>query len=662
VIGQTLSHYRILEKLGDGATAVVYKAEDLALGRAVVLKLVPPELSADYAMVTRFQHEARTASSLNHPNICTIYEIAEDQGRHFIVMELLEGQVLSRAIGGRPLETYRAIELAVQMADALEAAHAEGVVHRDIKPANIFVTQRDHVKILDFGLAVLLPYGPAGSSRLPERVSKTVGGTIPYMSPEQTRGEELDSRSDLFSVGVVLYEMITGRRAFTGGDNAAIMDAIVRHSPLPPSELNARVPAELERIIDKALEKNRKLRFQTASDLRADLQRLKRDLDSAAAVMARNRSGDRSGTVSTSAINWSRASLVRPRKRTIAGSVLAGAALVAMTWAGTRPARESRPLSSAQLFPPVGVLAPDVRHPERRSAEAAVAAHEMAAAAVRPVAEIKRATSPLPSVEAPAAPPESATASESSTVVPPALWAEQELGVARAKVDARLFEQALATLKGITAREGVGGIATDAYFLMASIEERQGKIEDAMATYLEIVNRYRDHPRAPEALYLMAQSTLRTRRTDKEAEARLLYDQVASSYARSAWAPRALLARGELESRQKLFQRDDVLATSVPTALITYRRLVTQYPGSPAAEVGLWKLGQLYVEIKRYNLAVQAFADLATVYPTTEHDAWFAAAELYDKRLNDEASAQTAYRRVPPSSPRFQDAQKRLRR
>jgi eukaryotic-like serine/threonine-protein kinase len=367
MLGQTLSHYRILEKLGDGATSVVYKAEDLALGRAVVLKLVPPELSADYAMVTRFQHEARTASSLNHPNICTIYEIAEDNGRHFIVMELLEGQVLSRAIGGRPIETYRAIELAVQMADALEAAHREGVVHRDIKPANIFVTGRDHVKILDFGLAVLMPYGPSGIKPLPERMSKTIGGTIPYMSPEQTRGEELDARSDLFSLGVVLYEMITGRRAFTGGDNAAIMDAIARHSPLPPSELNATVPAELERIVDKALEKNRKLRFQTASDLRADLQRLKRDLDSAAAIMARNRS-DRSTVIPAAAVRWTRGSTMR-RSTVIAGLALTASALALIAWTQTRPQRASRPLTSAHLVPTVGALPTDLRRPDRKAAE-----------------------------------------------------------------------------------------------------------------------------------------------------------------------------------------------------------------------------------------------------------------------------------------------------
>ncbi len=657
MIGQTLSHYRILEKLGDGATAVVYKAEDLALGRAVVLKLVPPELSADYAMNTRFQHEARTASSLNHPNICTIYEIAEDNGRLFIVMELLEGQVLSRAIGGRPLETYRAIELAVQIADALEAAHAEGIVHRDIKPANIFVTGRDHVKILDFGLAVLLPYGPSGPKPMPERLSKTIAGTIPYMSPEQTRGEELDARSDLFSMGVVLYEMITGRRAFTGSDNAAIMDAITRHSPLPPSELNASVPAELERIIDKALEKNRKLRFQTASDLRADLQRLKRDLDSAAAIMARNRP-ERSGNPPSSVMHWPRAAKVRSRSA-IAGSVLVGSALLAMAWVETRPVRE-RPLMSAHLIPAVGVLPTDVHRPDRKAPASDASAAKIVA--IRSPAEPRPSPDPAPPADPPSDSTTAVAVNETAAELHGAMWAQQELGIARAKIDAKLFDQALATLKSITAKEGVGEIATDAYFLMASIDERQGKIEDAMATYLEIVNRYHDHPRAPEALFLMAQSTLRTRRPGKEAEAHRLFDEVVATYPQSAWAARALLMRGDLEARQRLFQRDDVLETSVPTALITYRQLVGRYSGTTAAEAALWKLGAIYVEMKRYGLAAQAFSDLAAMYPATEHDAWFAAAELYEKRLNDDASAQAAYQRVPPSSPRFPDAQKKLHR
>ena len=331
MIGTTVSHYRILEKLGDGSSAVVYKADDLALGRAVALKLVPPGLSGDHALIARFQHEARTASCLNHPNICTIYEIAEHDGRHFIVMELLEGHVLSRLLSGRPLDTYRAIELAIQIADGLEAAHGEGIVHRDIKPPNIFVTHRDQVKILDFGLAMLLPCGTSGEKNVSlVRNLNHIGGTVPYMSPEQTRGEALDPRSDLFSMGIVLYEMITGRRAFTGGDQSAIMNAIASHSPLPPRELNPAVPMELERIIGKALEKNRKLRFQTASDLRADLQRLKRDVDSDAAVMVRSHTSPGDDTRASPARARSRPPGSLSRSARVAVSVLAGGALTAI--------------------------------------------------------------------------------------------------------------------------------------------------------------------------------------------------------------------------------------------------------------------------------------------------------------------------------------------
>ena len=256
---------------------------------------------------------------------------------------------------------------------------------------------------------------------------------------------------------------------------------------------------------------------------------------------------------------------------------------------------------------------------------------------------------PPPVAEAPAAPPANAA------------WAEGELRVAQAKLDAKLYDQALTTLHGVAAKDSVGEAATQARFLMASIYERQSKIEDAMAAYLDIVNRDKDHPRAPEALYLMAQSTLRFKRPQKERESRQLLIQVVANYPQSTWAPRALMTRADLEEREHFYQRDDELATAVPSALVTYRQLATQYAGVAVAETALWKLGRAYVEIKRYDLAVKTFADLAVRYPDTKFDAWFAAAELYDKRLNDDSNARAAYARVPSSSSRFRDAQKRLR-
>ena len=638
--GRTLSHYRVIQQLGAGASALVYVAEDLVLGRRVVLKLLPPSAAADPEARDRVLHEARTISRLNHPNICTLYECAEDAGRQFLVMELLDGQPLSSLIDAGPVRVPQLLDLGIQLADALDAAHAQRIVHRDIKPPNVFVTERGQAKILDFGIAILSQVsrrrGVARAEPTPGGLPASVawGGTLAYMSPEQVRGEPLDPQSDLFSLGCVLYEMATGRPAFSGTAPDDIAAAILTTPALPLRAVRPDISPELERIIMRALEKPRDLRCQSAADLRADLQRLKRHLEAAA--------------------------VVGPR---VEAAAAPAAPPPAATRSSTRVVTPDR--RGGQRARHVGDDGPGARGgaalrcddtaDRRRRCVGGVAAVSAASCSTRrscptracPRRDRRCRSSPS------ARPRRSAPIAAPARPCPQHRWPRR-----RSRWPPIAAPLAFVAAPPVAAAPAVPSLDTE--FDAARIQEQRQHVENAAAIYSSMLERFPEHPRAAEVAYHLARATLLTRRTDRDTEARRILTALVERHPDDPWTTRALMAKGEIEDRQNLYQYDPVLKQAAPSALMTYRRLVEISRAPREREQGQWRLAQAYERVRRFELAARTYAALAEEFPETRYDVWAAAGRVYEQHLKDEMRAREAYARVPATSPRFKDAQRYL--
>ena len=713
MIGQTVSHYRVLEALGAGGMGIVYKAEDIKLGRMVALKFLPADRTHDRATTERFLREARAASSLNHPHICTIYEVDEHEGSPFLAMELLEGRTLDRRIDGRPLEMGILLRLAQQIADGLDAAHARGVLHRDVKPANIFVTDRDQAKLLDFGLAKLTHDALGGGSvtqqptALLSTRAGTAMGTVAYMSPEQARGEDLDARSDVFSFGVVLYEMATGQQTFQGGTTALVFDAILNRDPRAPIELNANVPVALERVIARALDKDRGTRYPSVAEMRDDLQRIARERESAldlvpatsGRVPAASRSSWPSATAMTPAVPVAAAPAAptavaappapvktarerRQRWLLLAPAVttLVLAAVVFSRWMDGGNAPDPAPATTATTTtpaPPTEPAAPALSE-VAPGATPAVAVAPPAPSTVPPAPTAAgtpvrpsgaAALTPRPGTPAPGARPAPgapAVATTAAAAVPaepikPRVDVSARLKAAQAKFDSGLYDQALADAKEMVAEAPAAASAPAARLLIGRTLERQRKPDDAMAAYVELRSTHKTAPEAAPATLALAELVLRSRQRDRELTARTLLDEVITGFPASAEAPTALVRRASLEEKSRTRVMDKELATSVPPELSTYRTVVEKYPTDPAAEIAHEKLAGLYEDLRRYEQAAKTWESLAANFPKNQRDGIWRAAELYREKLKDPARARDAYARVPAGSSRFRDAQERLR-
>ncbi len=695
---------------------VVYRAQDSKLGRQVALKVLPMGSTASEEAVERFRREARTASSLNHQNICTIYGFDEHEGQLYLAMELLDGEPLDRRLSGRPLELKQMLDIATQVANALDAAHAEGILHRDIKPANIFITRRGSVKVLDFGLAKLSPeYRRSGrhldashETSPPEHFTSVAGttvGTIAYMSPEQARGDEVDPRTDLFSFGVVLYEMATGRQSFPGHTTAVVFDGILNRDPVPPSTINAMLPAELDRIVSKALEKDRSLRYQTAADIGADLKRLRRDSGSRQSIPAMSgvslppdaatvvMPSSAATQIGASSGIGSAPTMIAPNQPAGApprdpSAVLASAAKTPWMWGagigvvviaaiaagvgafvanrGNAPATSQTAATEPAATPPAAPAptdaTPAAATPPTTPAPAAASTPAPKVPGAPAGAGANTTQKPTTAVASTAKPKPTTTAAAPAPVVNRDTQATQLLDVAKAKLANNLSEQALNDLKQIINDFPGSRPAAEAGFLAAEIYEKSGRLDDAMAAYVEFESRFGSDRRIADAKLRRSTILGRNRQPQAQQMSMQLLNEVVRDFPGTPQSQAALQTKLRIETdRRDLRVMDPVLKIEVPAVVVTLRQLIEQFPDSPQAMAARNRLAQTFTQMNRHAEAAAVLEDMGA-RGDNPMDVWFRLGEIYERRLNNQEKAQEAYAKVPQGSPRYNDAQRKLRR
>jgi serine/threonine protein kinase/tetratricopeptide (TPR) repeat protein len=713
LVGQTLGHYKILDQLGAGGMGLVYRAQDTKLGRQVALKVLPTTMSTDDESVERFRREARTASALNHPNICTVYGFDEHGGQLYLAMELLDGEPLDRKLAGRPLDLRHMLDVATQVADALDAAHAEGILHRDIKPANIFLTRRGPVKVLDFGLAKLAPeyrrrsgrVEATGDERVAEHFTSRAGttvGTIAYMSPEQARGDDVDPRTDLFSFGVVLYEMATGKQSFPGHTTAVVFDGILNRDPIPPSTINSMLPPELDRIITKALEKDRSLRYQTAADIGADLKRLRRDSASKQGHPSVHSGVVSSADAATVVINssptqigapsgiGSAPTIVSPPKTPIGSdpsAVIRAAAKTPAFWGagagvlviaviaaavgaylatrgGSTPATDPTQATAPTPTPePTQLPLPAVNRPPITLTTPPVATAVSPQPPAKSPAQGTSPTTPQLTGGAAIGPakPEGAVGAV-PTPVSRDSEAAQRLEVAKAKLANNLNAQALEDLRQIILEYPNTEPAAEAAFLAADVHEKSGNTDEALAAFVEFESRFAKDRRAAESKLRRAQILSRSPLPGMQLQARTVWSQVAREYAGTANAQIALQSKLRMETERKnLRELDPVMNIQVPAFIVTLRQIIEQFPDTPQAMGARNRLALELIELDRYADAAVVLEEIGARTPDAG-EVWWRLAEIYERRLKNAEKAREAYRIVPAKSPRYAEAQRRLKR